>query len=271
MISIITSYRSPHQNVHALALFQGLSKIGISSRIVPTIVNAKSKVVACWGWRLGKKLRDMGKEVLVMERGYVGDRFYYTSLGWNGLNNYATFPKYEDDGGKRFAEHGGILKPWKNKKDGYALILGQVPGDASLQGQDLIPWYEEISKNISDYYGVDIFFRPHPDNKKRGIHQILNNAMLSPHTSLEEAINGANFTVCWNSNSAVDSILAGKPCIIGDKGTMAYEMCSMDYKTPIMKDRHEWANKLAFKQWSIDEIKSGEALERLKIADKLNA
>ncbi len=259
MFTIVASLRAKHQVEHQKALSEGLSVHGVPSVFSNSVANIQTKYTACWSWHNGRPLRNSGHEVLVMERSYIGDRFFYTSLGWNGLNGYADFPEYKPDNGKRFRSHGGVLKPWKTDGE-YALILGQVPKDASLQGKDMVPWYQAQAAEIKEKYNIPVYFRPHPDLKKRGIQQRIEGTLQS-EGSLEEALSGAMFTVCYNSNSSVDSILAGVPCIVGDKGTMAYDMCGKSIEEIIRPDREEWAYKLAFKQWSLEEIASGKALK----------
>lgn len=259
MISVIANPRSDHQSSHQAALIEGMSELGIICKDASPSDKIQTKFVACWGWRIGKSLRARGHEVLVMERGYLGDRFKYTSLGWNGLNGHAEFPEYLTDNGERFKQHGIEIKPWK-ETGGYALILGQVPGDQSLQGQDMRGWYERKAKEIRDHYNIPIYFRPHPEAVKRGISQKIPYTIESTG-SLEDALGGALFTVCFNSNSSVDSILNGIPCIVGDKGSMAYDLCGKSIDEIITPQRQEWAYGLAHKQWTMDEIKSGEALE----------
>lgn len=258
MFTVIASQRAQHQLSHQRALCEGLAAHGIETKTSFSENSVDTQKVACWGWRRGKILRERGHDVLIMERGYIGDRFHYTSLAWNGLNGHATFPDYPVDNGERFALHGGVLKPW-NKGGEYALILGQVPGDASLKGRDLVPWYSEMAIQIQQLTGLGVLFRPHPDLKKKGMVQNVRNTSPSTGT-LQEALEGAAFSVCFNSNAAVDSILAGVPCVAGDKGTMAWDMCSpsiIDIRRP---EREAWAHKLAFTQWSMEEIRSGEAL-----------
>lgn len=223
--------------------------------------------VCVWGWRPGKNYRQMGHEVLVMERGYIGDRFFYTSLGFNGLNGWASFPEYPDDGGERFRQHGGIIKPWRTDGD-YALILGQVPHDASLQGRNMLPWYMDMAREIKRVHNIPVHFRPHPDIKKRGFRQFVDGTIESEGT-LEEALSGARFAVCFNSNSAVDSILAGVPCVVGDAGTMAWSVASHSINELRYPEREAWAHALAFTQWSPEEIRTGKALE--KICEKIRA
>lgn len=259
MLTIVASVRSPHQSQHQKILQQGLYKLGISSICATNQSVINTKYVACWGWRNGKIFRDAGHEVLVMERGYIGDRFKFTSLAWNGLNGYAEFPEYEYDSGARFKGHGVKIKPWK-MGGSYALILGQVPSDASLQGKDIMPWYEEQAAHIKAIYDIPVYFRSHPDLIKKGIRQKVEGTLPSEGT-LEQALNGAAFTVTYNSNSSVDSILNGTPCIIGDKGSMAYDMCGKFIGDLVRPYREVWAHKLAQKQWSLSEIQSGEALK----------
>ncbi len=243
------------------AALEGFAAHGFNVLRLPYGTRPDVAHVVVWGWRQGEQYRRMGYEVLVMERGYIGNRFHYTSLGFNGLNGWATFPAYPDDGGARFKEHGGVLKPWR--RDGeYALILGQVPHDASLRGKNMLPWYMDKAKEIEKAYGIPVHFRPHPDLQKRGLKQFVDGCLPSTCT-LDEALGGALFTVCFNSNSAVDSILAGVPCVAGDIGTMAWEVASRSIDVLRYPEREAWAHKLAFTQWNPDELRSGKALEEI--------
>lgn len=243
------------------AMIEGLKHIGAEVDIRADIRQVETKHVACWGWRNGHKLRSAGHEVLVLERGYIGDRFLYTSLGWNGLNNYAAFPSYPDDGGKRFAAHGGVIEPWKSDGD-YILILGQVPGDASLRGRSLQGWYSERAEQAAKIHQLPVIFRPHPEAVKRRRVVRVRGATLSTGT-LHDDMAGAFCTISYNSNSCVDSVLSGVPCIAGDRGTMAWEVCSRDDSEIIRPERTAWAHALAWKQWTAGEIAAGIPLRKL--------
>lgn len=266
-ITIIANPNAPHQKAHQEALAAGLATFGISSLLV-NHQNPQTKFVACWGWKIGRKLHERGHEVLVIERGYIGDRFKYTSLAWNGLNGYGEFPLYPNDEGKRFRAHGGVLQPWKDDTDGmYGLILGQVPGDASLRGKNLGFWYAKQAAMIRNHYKINAVFRPHPEAVKRGLHVPIRHT-VSMGGDLEAAFHGARLAVCFNSNSGVDAILAGVPCVIADEGGMAYSMRSSSIDRLSRPDRRTWAYQLAYRQWEMHEIASGLALipfaERIK-------
>jgi hypothetical protein len=246
---------------HRQAMAEGLKALGVEVHFALSASTVKTRYASCWGWRIGKELQERGKHVLVMERGYVGDRFRLTSLGWNGLNGFATFPEYPDDGGERFRAHGGKIEPWRPGGK-YILILGQVPTDASLRGAKIDQDYLLWANRLSHIHGLPVYFRPHPDLAKRGINQTVPGTTLSMGT-LREALEGALFTVCYNSNSAVDSVLAGVPCVTMDAGSMASKVTSSKLETLLLPDREPWAHALAWKQWSIEEIASGFPLEKL--------
>lgn len=231
---------------------KGLLARGVEVSLANSAREASTKIVACWGWRLGKLLRQDKREVIVMERGYLGDRMKWTSLCWNGLNGRGAFPVHGDPA--RFERH-FTMQPWKTG-GAYVLILGQVPRDQSLQGRDLMPWYARAAREAHAAYGMPVLFRRHP----------LDRTTVPPSYvdlctgSLAEALEGAAVAITFNSNSAVDAVLAGVPSVVGDEGSMALEVSSEVIGVQHMPDRRRWAHALAWKQWTLDEIQSGAAL-----------
>jgi hypothetical protein len=257
-VSILASRSSPHQNAHALALMAGLERHGISSQIVNSASEAcVDDIIACWGWRNGKNFADVGKRVLVMERGYMDDRFSWTSLGWDGLNGRAKMPSISE--ASRFKKNFQHLM--KDRKTGgeYVLVIGQVPRDAALAGRDLSQWYLETSERCKRVYGLPTFFRAHP---------------LAPYGSypfglaelkgdLVTQLAGAAAVITFNSNTAVEAVLAGLDTVAIDEGSMAWEVTGHALGEAYQGDRQAWANQMAWKQWRMEEIEDGFALEHL--------
>lgn len=200
-----------------------------------------------------------------MERGYLGDRFSWYSLGWNGLNGNAEFRTYpRDDNGMRFhRNHGALMKPWRDGSQGrYVLLLGQVPGDAALRGQDLLPWYRTAALNAHNAYEMPVRFRNHPVAEQRGYR--LNPSYTERiEGTLEEALAGAFVAVTYNSNSAVDAVLAGVPTVTVDRGSIAWDVCAHHVGSIARPDRGPWASRLAWKQWRLNEIAQGAPFETL--------
>jgi hypothetical protein len=212
-----------------------------------------------WGHRQ-HTIMDMqkirGKHYLVMERGYIGDRFQWTSLGFDGLNGRAKFP-YIDDGLKRWNKHfARFLKPWKQSDGKLALIMGQVLGDASIEGVDFNKWVSDVSAKFSALR-YDVHFRRHPVERSRRV-----NAGAVPEMNgvLADALAKADVVLTYNSNSGVDAVLAGTAVYAEDRGSMVYEL-GQGLKQP---DRTAWTKKMAYTQWLPEEIENGSTWEALK-------
>ena len=258
--TVLSSHRAEHQLAHQAAMIEGLKCHGIVAKKSFSEAHINTKYVACWGWRVGNLLRAKGHEVLVMERGYLGDRFKYSSLGWNGLNGRASFPEYPDDGGERFNQI-SFLHPWK--KDGkYVLIMGQVPGDQALGGRDLAPWYKEMADQAINKYLLPVVFRQHPEAKKKGFRQFPKGTLASKGT-LNRVLENAAIVITYNSNAAVDAVINGIPALSLDPGSMAWDVTGHEVGDVLYPEREKWAHALAWKQWTIAEITSGIPLKPL--------
>lgn len=261
-LTIIRSPTARHQCAHADSLQEGLKRHGVkATQQMRGAVAVGTKYVACWGWRIGAAYRAAGHEVLVMERGYMGDRFAWTSLGWNGLNGRAEFHVRED--ASRFEQHfAHLLQPW-NPAGSYVLLIGQTPNDAALAGRDLSDWYAEQAAEARRVYGLPVRFRPHPLAWSRGHRREVPGTVLAPDGDLASEIAGAALVVTYNSNTGVESMLAGKPTVTADAGAMAWPVAarSIVAATTSEPPRRPWAEELAWCQFTLDEIRSGFAWE----------
>jgi hypothetical protein len=256
-LSIIASRSSPHQNEHALAMMSGLECHSIQSKIVNSPSEADDQIVVCWGWRMGQTMADQGHRVLVMERGYLGDRFSWTSLGWDGLNGRAKMPTINDP--SRFNEHfSGLLKDSDSTSE-YVLLIGQVPRDAALAGRDLSNWYLDTAEECERLYGLPTVFRPHP----RAPSGSYPGGLSSASEDLAVQLGRAAAVVTFNSNTGVESVLAGVPTIAMDRGSMAWNVTAHDLGKTYEGDRLEWAYQMAWKQWRMKEIEDGTAIAHL--------
>lgn len=248
------------------ALQQGIQLCG--DQVVPVTRERPSGNVdafVCWGWRTGKRLRQLnpGVPVLCVERGYVGDRFHWTSLGWNGLNGRAIFPRPRpnaqiDYSSKELLINECTLQPWRAPMPGnYALIMGQVQSDQACLHVSLRNLYREWASTLSRS-GWEVRYRAHP--KARTQPSGLPLRVYTQNERLEDDLKDAAFTVSFNSNSSVISVLSGVPSVTFDEGAMAWSVTSHDLANPVtMPSRTEWAAQLAWCQWLPDELANGTA------------
>lgn len=261
-IAIASHPTSELQRSHAEALAAGVRACGDHAFIVghappPPGVHA----YAGWGWRRCQKHRRAGLQLLCMERGYLGDRMRWTSLGWGGLNGNADFCAPQDPGPDRYEAHYTPLAPWREAGD-YVLIMGQVPGDMSLQGRDLRPWYAEVAREAAAAYGLPVWLRPHPAAVRRNLWKGC--GVQEMGGGIDEALAGAHVVITWNSNSATDAVVAGVPALTMDRGAVAWPVTGHSIGDRIRPDRAEWAHRLAWCQWSLAEIADGTAWRQLR-------
>lgn len=219
-------------------------------------------LLVLWGVRrrdlIEKQLAE-GGEVCILERAYLGDRFAWTSVSFGGgLNGRGIFRGPFEDG-SRFEQHfGDLMQPWQTG-GGYALLIGQVPGDQSIRGVDIDAWYRQSVAALKKYGWPDVRFRPHPKagpaRRASGLNQI--------GGTLAEAMAGAGVVMTFNSNTGVEAALFGRPVIAMDAGSMAWDVAGHQVTEIVTPDRTAWAHALAWKQWRAEEFTSGECMEAI--------
>jgi len=257
---VIFANMTEYQQAWAKNMQQGFERHGQKARIVSSAAPQPCELAVIWGVRrtaIIEQQRKASKDYLVMERGYFGDRFQMTSLAFNGLNGRGEFYNHRMLA-DRWNKHGVEIKDWKHTGD-YALLIGQVLGDMSLANVDIGAWYKRMLREIPDATGLPIRFRPHPSRPYVLAGQ---NSYIKP---LAEDLAHAALVVTMNSNVGIDAVLSGVPCVSYDVGAMARSMTSHDVRDALVKpNREQWANDLAYCQWTAEEIASGEAWEHLK-------
>ena len=113
-------------------------------------------------------------------------------------------------------------------------------------------------------YDIEIGFRYHPCYKHKDKNPIpVPNAkkiVLDNKESLTDLLKKCRYTVSFNSNIGVESILNGIPTISCNEKSMVWNISSHDPGKPYMpplEERKQWAFNLAYSQWTLDEISLG--------------
>lgn len=256
---VFANERADHQTSWGGAMARGLQRHGWSGTV--GMNPGRCDLLVMWGVRridLIARQKNSGGEVCVLERGYVGDRFAWASVSFGGgLNGRGEFSGPFEDGSRWRQHFAHLMQPWRRLDNGYALIMQQVPGDAAVLRADLPRFYTDAESAFAPLRHVRI--RPHPNAHPRDGDA----SMAAAKASLAADLAGAAVVVTWNSNSAVDAVLAGVPAIAMDRGSMAWDVAGHALAMPPMPDRMAWAHAMAWKQWQKDEIASGECWERV--------
>jgi hypothetical protein len=177
----------------------------------------------------------------------------------------------------------GIKFPgWKDHTHGPILIMLQLPGDASLRGQNHAEWLADTVAKIRSTTHRAIVIRTHPsmsDKARREFFSDLADMCMSNYngitwsdgrsTDLSTDLKRAGIAISYSSGSVVDAVLAGVPSITVDQGSMAYPISEHrieNIKNPYIAPDYEvdeWLLKLSYSQWSTEEILNGTAWEHL--------
>lgn len=143
------------------------------------------------------------------------------------------------------------------------LVCGQVSGDAAHQmnAKQMRTWAESVIGYLRDA-GYSVLWRPHPQDP----FPIDGVRRSDPDTPLEEELRlGTWAIVTHNSTSGITSILEGVPVVCAPDCFYA-ELCSdslecmADPYWPTLAERWDFFSRLAYVQWTFDELASGEAM-----------
>lgn len=207
-----------------------------------------------------------GRKAVYIDLGYWGrrkrtrwDGFHKLSVNDRHPTAYFQRVPHADD---RFCHFDIPIKPWRAKGD-HIIIAGMSAKAAAAEGFRPEQWEREVIAKLRKLTRRPIIYRPKPNwNEARPII----GAEMICDPDLSRALDGCHAVVTHHSNVAVDAILAGVPAFVW-KG-VAMPMASSDLRRiedPAMPDgREQWAADVAWTQWSVDEMNSGEAWRHLR-------
>ncbi len=270
-------FATPFPKDHALALEairQGLEKLGRAHFItgmeyqecdIAIVFGVWKKAVRA-SWARGAIIdthKGLGKNVIIVEKGFV-KRDEYFHMGWNGLNGRADFCNAVMPAA-RWEKLNVRLASFRKLSANRPIILcGQVPWDASVQHSDHNDWLQNTVALLRTHTERKIIFREHP--ALAGKFEIKLPGTERSEDTFENDLGRAHAVVTYNSNSAVEAVIAGVPAFVADRGTMAAEVANWelsDIETPLILPRQQWAYNLGYAQWTLDEMREGFPIHHL--------
>ena len=166
------------------------------------------------------------------------------------------------------------LKPYR-KTGEHILYALQVPQDTSLTGLEVFSAAQHDLVALRCYTSRPIILTAHPAMRKKNrddtnisylcLKELCQNMKIPFHEKHEDSsvfLRNCWCVVCHSSGFAVDAVLAGVPAITLHHGSFVYPICSHDLsevENPKMPDRIPWFSRLAYCQWTLEEIKNGDA------------
>lgn len=185
-----------------------------------------------------------GARVLIAENGYLN------RVG--GSKHYALAQRQHNGAGSwrvggpgRWASFGIELAPWREAGSQIVLLPQRgigPPGIAMPTG-----WTQRVLTELRRRTSRPIVVRRHPGPDK---------------TEPYEALRGAHAAVTWGSGAAIKALVVGVPVFHEFPswiGAPAARLGLLDLEEPFLGDRLPMLQRLAWAQWTLAEIESGEA------------
>ncbi|HEY5410182.1 MAG TPA: hypothetical protein VIJ94_05580 [Caulobacteraceae bacterium] len=229
----------------------GLERLGYKAHITLKRHPDPGDILLLWNRRqqecqYATHYEKAGATVIVAENGYLSSREAKSYALAIGHHNGAGI--WRVGGPERWAGMGIELHPWRSVGD-FLLILAQrgigEPGVA-MPG----PWPHQVYHTLPARTAREVRLRRHPGQDK---------------TEPYDALAGAHAAVTWGSGAAIKALAHGYPVFTSFPrwiGAGAAQLLDQaDFERPFMDDDARMAmfERLAWAQWSMAEIVSGEA------------
>lgn len=246
------------------AFIEGMGKLGYQVETVPFYKNRKPNpedVILIWN-RYGTGdiqatlFEKHGAAVIVVENSYLNMRKSKKSfaMSLNRHNGAGTWPAAEHS---RFEKLDIDIKPWKESGT-HILVLPQrgvgLPGVAMPRD-----WEGSVVPRLRRKTGSAlVYVRRHPGTSRE----------TSP---LNEDLGHSWCAVTWGSSAATKALVEGVPVfyefdrwIAGPAACLGINNISMDVSAhTLMGDRVAMLSNLAWAQWTLEEVLTGEPMARL--------
>ena len=198
--------------------------------------------------------RNKNREAIAKRYEAVGARIYVTENGYIGktkalaIGHHSGAGKWYIGEEDRWATLGVEVKPWR--KDGKHLLL--LPQRSIGEEGVAMPrnWITTTTEKLKRLTDRPIRVRKHPGKDRSG-------------PTIEEDLEGAWAAVTWASGAGIKAIINGIPVFHHLKKWIGAPAAttSFDIENPWMGDRRPMLHRLAWAQWTWDEIRSGEAFK----------
>lgn len=207
--------------------------------------------------KFARQFEDAGARVIIAENGWIGrdeegNKLIALCLGHhNGAGTWNVGPP------GRWESFGIALQPWRSCGE-HILVLPQrgigESGVAMPHG-----WGNEIEGRLRRMTKRRIVVRRHP----------------GMHLPEEPDFSGVHAVVTWASGGAIKAIVAGVPVFYEFRKWIgagaAKPLDGADLENPFLGDRMPMLERLAFAQWRISEIVTGEAFRWLLASSSTKA
>lgn len=228
---------------------EGLARIGYRVGEMPKEKPEPCDVLLIWNRSklnhvLASRYEAAGARVLVAENGYVGlepdgHPLYAIALGHH--SGAGTWCEGTTD---RWTRLGIELNPWRSDGREIIVLPQRGIGEPSLSMPE--GWTDSVVARLKQKTDRPIRVRPHPGKEK-----------TDPGPDLKDAW----AAVTWASGAGIKAIIAGVPVFHEMPtwiGGPAAKFGIDEIESPFLGDRLPMLKRLAWSQWTLDEVRRGE-------------
>lgn len=209
------------------------------------------------------RYRERGKPVIVIEIGSLKrdtspegrDLSATWKIGINGINLPHYFVKGKTS--ERFQKLGLNLQPWKTSGENILICSQHERSEQWINMPPTDVWILEKIKQIREHTDRPIRIRSHPRFPVRRNFKEYNATTSTGNFTAE--LNNAWAVVNHCSGPGIEAVLAGVPAFVGDI-SLAAPVGNTSLSTinnPLKPDRTQWANDLAWTEWTQQEMAQG--------------
>lgn len=194
---------------------------------------------------MARKYEAAGARVLVVENAYIGpaDGEKAFAMALSAHNGAGRWPV---GGPERWETFGHELSPWRQGGDVVLLPQRGIGQPGVAMPRD---WGQRTLREVQAQHRR-VVYRKHPGDKSE------------PY----EALRNAWCACTWGSGAAIKALVAGVPVFYDFPqwiGADSAQLGFADLEQPRLGDRLPMLQRLAWAQWRLSEVVSGEALEWL--------
>jgi len=219
--------------------------------------------------KLKQDYEDLGLKTVYFDGGFWGRAKYAGDLNGHykvSINSYQCEHMIDVNVPQdRFNDSAIKTKPLKRTTDPILLIGVTIKSSVAYK-IEFESWEKEIIKQIRLYTDRPIIYRQKTSSEKK----MSNLGDRISHQNIEtidQALDNSSFLVTRHSNSAIDSLINGVPFYTEYGLAQKWATPIISIENPIFpseEERQMILNRAAYSQWSIKEIRSGEAWNYLR-------
>jgi len=191
----------------------------------------------------------------------------YTTIGYDDFKNYGDY-YYDNHNGyytgslsesSRWNSFGIEIKPWRQDGE-HILVLGQPQG-WSTAAININEWTNSTIKSLKQYTDRPIWLRQHPLHKSRLTLEDKSVRIIEvDEHPLEKDFENCWAVVSYSSSAVIPALLAGIPIVCNSNLSIGYPLAEKNIaniEAPEMPRRRKFFYDLAYSQWNLSEIASG--------------